>query len=144
MSSAPKDLIHFTERGSGKPLLLVHGLMVTGEMFDPVLERFFLFGLEHAMRIGRRHHFRFIIGRDAAPEFALLRVPGDDWFRAVVIGVGGIRLIEPQLGLPGFLIEAVALEAVFRKYRADVAVEVEFFIGGVRERRACHERQENK
>ncbi len=39
MSSAPSDLIQFTERGSGRPLLLVHGLMVTGEMFDPVLER---------------------------------------------------------------------------------------------------------
>ncbi|MFF2243499.1 alpha/beta fold hydrolase [Arthrobacter sp. NPDC058130] len=38
MSSAPADLLHFSERGSGKPLLLVHGLMVTGEMFDPVVE----------------------------------------------------------------------------------------------------------
>jgi 3-oxoadipate enol-lactonase len=39
MSSTPSALIHYTERGSGKPLLLVHGLMVTGQMFDPVLER---------------------------------------------------------------------------------------------------------
>jgi pimeloyl-ACP methyl ester carboxylesterase len=28
--------LYFTERGSGPPLLLVHGLMVTGEMFEPV------------------------------------------------------------------------------------------------------------
>src|SRR6188474_3075556 len=34
------DLLYFTERGSGPPLLLVHGLMVTGEMFDPVIEHF--------------------------------------------------------------------------------------------------------
>ena len=42
MSSAPasSELLYFTQRGSGPPLLLVHGLMVTGEMFDPVLERF--------------------------------------------------------------------------------------------------------
>jgi pimeloyl-ACP methyl ester carboxylesterase len=33
------DLLYFTERGSGSPLLLVHGLMVTGAMFEPVLER---------------------------------------------------------------------------------------------------------
>lgn len=39
MNSAPSDHIQFTERGSGRPLLLVHGLMVTGEMFDPVVER---------------------------------------------------------------------------------------------------------
>src|ERR1700690_1595806 len=33
------DLLYFTERGSGPPLLLVHGLMVTGEMFEPVIDR---------------------------------------------------------------------------------------------------------
>jgi pimeloyl-ACP methyl ester carboxylesterase len=33
------DLLYFTERGSGPPLLLVHGLMVTGEMFGPIIER---------------------------------------------------------------------------------------------------------
>jgi hypothetical protein len=31
---ASSELLYFTERGSGPPLLLVHGLMVTGEMFD--------------------------------------------------------------------------------------------------------------
>ena len=33
-------MLYFTERGSGPPLLLVHGLMITGEMFDPVIEHF--------------------------------------------------------------------------------------------------------
>ncbi len=32
-------MLYFTERGSGPPLLLVHGLMITGEMFDPVIEQ---------------------------------------------------------------------------------------------------------
>ena len=31
-------MLYFTERGSGPPLLLVHGLMITGEMFDPVID----------------------------------------------------------------------------------------------------------
>src|SRR5271170_614623 len=35
---ASSELIYFTERGSGPPLLLVHGLMITGEMFEPVVE----------------------------------------------------------------------------------------------------------
>ncbi|PZG21269.1 hypothetical protein C1I95_07860 [Micromonospora craterilacus] len=39
MSRAPSPL-YFTERGSGPPLLLVHGLMVTGEMFEPVMAHF--------------------------------------------------------------------------------------------------------
>lgn len=34
------ELLYFTERGSGSPLLLVHGLMVTGEMFEPVIDHF--------------------------------------------------------------------------------------------------------
>ncbi|MFV8327695.1 alpha/beta fold hydrolase [Flavobacterium sp. ZS1P14] len=34
------NLLYFTEYGSGSPLLLVHGLMVTGEMFEPVIEHF--------------------------------------------------------------------------------------------------------
>ena len=38
--AAPQELVYFTERGAGPPLLLVHGLMVTGEMFEPVLDRF--------------------------------------------------------------------------------------------------------
>jgi pimeloyl-ACP methyl ester carboxylesterase len=37
---APSDLLYFTERGSGPPLLLVHGLMVSGEMFEPVIADF--------------------------------------------------------------------------------------------------------
>lgn len=42
MSSAvaSSGLLYFTERGAGPPLLLVHGLMVTGEMFEPVIEHF--------------------------------------------------------------------------------------------------------
>src|SRR4030095_7880593 len=42
MSSAvaSSEPLYFTERGSGSPLLLVHGLMVTGEMFEPVIEHF--------------------------------------------------------------------------------------------------------
>jgi 3-oxoadipate enol-lactonase len=30
-------LLHFEERGAGPPLLLIHGVMITGEMFEPVL-----------------------------------------------------------------------------------------------------------
>lgn len=42
MTSAltPSELVYYTERGSGPPLLLVHGLMVTGEMFELVIEHF--------------------------------------------------------------------------------------------------------
>lgn len=34
----PGQMLHFTDRGSGPPLVLVHGLMITGEMFEPVVD----------------------------------------------------------------------------------------------------------
>jgi pimeloyl-ACP methyl ester carboxylesterase len=34
----PHCLLYFVEHGSRPPLLLVHGLMVTGDMFEPVIE----------------------------------------------------------------------------------------------------------
>jgi pimeloyl-ACP methyl ester carboxylesterase len=37
-AQASSELLYFAERGSGPPLLLVHGLMVTGEMFEPIIE----------------------------------------------------------------------------------------------------------
>jgi 3-oxoadipate enol-lactonase len=36
----PTPFLYFTKQGSGPPLLLVHGVMITGEMFAPVVEHF--------------------------------------------------------------------------------------------------------
>jgi 3-oxoadipate enol-lactonase len=32
--------LYYTERGSGPPLLLIHGLMASGDMFEPVIDAF--------------------------------------------------------------------------------------------------------
>jgi 3-oxoadipate enol-lactonase len=37
-SPGPSDLVYFLDRGSGPPLLLVHGLGMSGDMFDPIVE----------------------------------------------------------------------------------------------------------
>lgn len=39
-SRSSPNVLYFAERGSGSPLLLVHGLMITGEMFEPVIGSF--------------------------------------------------------------------------------------------------------
>lgn len=36
----PPPGLHYTERGSGPPLLLLHGALVTGGIFDPIVDRF--------------------------------------------------------------------------------------------------------
>jgi pimeloyl-ACP methyl ester carboxylesterase len=38
MDTLIPDLLYFTERGSGSPLLLVHGLGMSGDMFEPIVE----------------------------------------------------------------------------------------------------------
>ncbi len=100
-------------------------LFVFGPLLYPALEECFLLGLECPMRIGRRHHFRFVVARDAAPEIALLGVAGNDRRDVVVFDEGRFGRVESQVGLAGLFIEAVALEAVFAEDRADVAVEIE-------------------
>ena len=38
MLAEPSVDLHVIERGDGPPLLLVHGVMISGEMFEPVLD----------------------------------------------------------------------------------------------------------
>jgi hypothetical protein len=64
-------------------------------LFNPAAERFLLFGLKHAVRIRWRHHFRLVVTRNAAPEFALVRMAGDNCRHAVAFGQRGLGDIEP-------------------------------------------------
>jgi pimeloyl-ACP methyl ester carboxylesterase len=74
MSSAlvSSDLLYFTERGSGPPLLLVHGLMITGQMFEPVVEHF---ATRHRVIVpDLRGHGR---SRGLAPTFTAAQLASD-------------------------------------------------------------------
>jgi len=70
-SSEPGQL-YFTERGSGPPLLLVHGLMVSGEMFEPVLDRFAAF--HHVIVPDLRGHAR---SRALPPPYTARQLAAD-------------------------------------------------------------------
>jgi pimeloyl-ACP methyl ester carboxylesterase len=61
--------LSFTERGAGPPLLLVHGLMVTGEMFAPVVASF---ATSHRVIVPdlRGHGCGTGLGRDGAAWLA--------------------------------------------------------------------------
>jgi pimeloyl-ACP methyl ester carboxylesterase len=66
------DLLYFTERGSGSLLLLVHGLMITGEMFEPVVEHF---ATRHRVIVSDlRGHGR---SRALAPPFRAAQLASD-------------------------------------------------------------------
>jgi pimeloyl-ACP methyl ester carboxylesterase len=68
----PSELLYFTERGSGPPLLLVHGVMVTGEMFAPVVERL---AMRHRVIIpDLRGHGR---SRHLPPPYTVVQLAAD-------------------------------------------------------------------
>jgi pimeloyl-ACP methyl ester carboxylesterase len=66
------ELVYFTERGSGPPLLLVHGLMVTGEMFEPVMDQM---ASRHRLIVpDLRGHGR---SRGLRPEYSVAQLASD-------------------------------------------------------------------
>jgi 3-oxoadipate enol-lactonase len=68
------SLLHFTERGSGSapPLLLVHGLMVTGAMYDHVVDHF---GASRRVIVpDLRGHGR---SRDLPPPYGVAQLAAD-------------------------------------------------------------------
>ena len=121
-------------------------LGVCGAFLNPFLERGFLFRLECAVRVGWRHHFRFVIARDSPPKLTLFRIAGHNGGHTVAVGQRRLGHVKPQIGLTGLFVEAMALEAGFRKDWPDVAVEVELLFrrrwGGAQE--ASQYREESR
>jgi 3-oxoadipate enol-lactonase len=68
----PAGPLYFIEQGSGSPLLLIHGLMVTGEMFEPALD---LFATTHRVIVpDLRGHGR---SRALPPPYTARRLAAD-------------------------------------------------------------------
>jgi pimeloyl-ACP methyl ester carboxylesterase len=71
-SSSEAGQLYFTERGAGPPLLLVHGLMVSGTMFEPALDRFAAF--HHVIVPNLRGHGR---SRTLPPPYTARQLAAD-------------------------------------------------------------------
>ncbi|HEY0794805.1 MAG TPA: alpha/beta hydrolase, partial [Acidisarcina sp.] len=70
--SASSELLYFTERGSGPPLLLVHGLMIDGEMFELVVDQF---GAHHRVIVPDLRGFGR--SRDLPPPYTASQLADD-------------------------------------------------------------------
>ena len=80
-----------------------------------------LFVAQVAIGIRRRHLLIRILGQDALDQFAIVGLPRNDrFFRPLPI-----ERVEPQLALALAGILAVAVEAVLRKDRTNVATVVD-------------------
>jgi hypothetical protein len=89
------------------------------------------FGICKLAAFIRRRHSQVGIGRsDPPPQFALLRLPGNNHRAALSLCIGCFRGIQPQIGLALAGVGTVALEAMVGQDRADVSVELDRRLGG--------------
>src|SRR5262245_50487923 len=98
-------------------------------LFDPEADQLDLRGGEPSVRVGRGHEVVGIRRGDAQEDLALLGLSGRDRAVASEIAQDAPLRVEAQVCLPRLCVGSVALEAVLRKDRADVAVEVQLLRG---------------
>ena len=104
-----------------------------GSILEPLPEELDLLLGHRFLGLGRRHHLLGVIGEDAVPKLAFVELARDDGPGAVAVGEGGFLEVEAQLGLPRFLGGSVAVEALARENRPDVAVEANGFLSHYRD-----------
>ncbi|MCB9759088.1 MAG: alpha/beta fold hydrolase [Alphaproteobacteria bacterium] len=125
MSTA--SLPFFIERGTGPPLLLIHGLMVTGEMYEPVLDHF---AARHRVIVpDLRGHGR---SRGLPPPFTVPQLAADLAALLDHLGVESAAVLGYSQG--GAVAQQLALAAPARCSRLVLACTYAFNMASLRER----------
>jgi 3-oxoadipate enol-lactonase len=127
MAPSPSQLLSFVERGSGPPLLLVQGLMVTGEMFDPVVEPF---AARHRVIVpDLRGHGR---SRALPPPYTAAQLAADLAGLLDHLGIGEAAVLGYSQG--GAVAQQLVLDHPARCNRLVLACTYAFNMATVRER----------
>jgi len=124
MSSA---LLHFNERGAGPPLLLIHGVMITGEMFEPVLAP--LAARHRVIVPDLRGHGR---SRGLPPPYTVPQLAADLAALLDHLGVSSAAVLGYSQG--GAVAQQFALDHPTRCERLVLACTYAFNMGSFRER----------
>lgn len=128
MSSA---LLHFEERGAGPPLLLIHGVMITGEMFEPVLAQF---ATRHRVILpDLRGHGR---SRALPPPYSVAQLAADLAQLLDQLGVSSTAVLGYSQG--GAVAQQFALDHPERCERLVLGCTYAFNRGSFRERVEAH------
>ena len=94
---------------------------VCGPLGDPSFQDRLLLGRQSSIRLRRRHQLAGILRVDPPDQLARLGIVRDDR-----VGIDrGVSDVESQLGLAFIRILPVAIEAVLREDRPDIAIEVQ-------------------
>lgn len=128
---ASSELLYFTERGSGPPLLLVHGLMVTGEMFEPVIDHF---ASRHRVIIpDLRGHGR---SRGLPPPFNAAQLASDLARLLDHLGIGAAAILGYSQG--GAIAQQLVLDHPTRCSRLALGCTYAFNMATLREKLEGH------
>jgi len=120
-------LLHFDERGAGPPLLLIHGVMITGEMFEPVLASL---AARHRVIIpDLRGHGR---SRELPPPYTVAQLAADLATLLDHLGVSSAAVLGYSQG--GAVAQQFAFDHPARCERLVLACTYAFNTGSVRER----------
>ena len=123
-ASAP---LYFTERGSGPPLLLIHGLMVTGDMFQPVMADL---ATRHRVIVpDLRGHGR---SRGLGPPYTVARLAADLSRLLDHLNIGSAAVLGYSQG--GTVAQQLALDDPERCGRLVLACTYAFNMASFRER----------
>jgi pimeloyl-ACP methyl ester carboxylesterase len=126
-TEAIADVLYFTEHGCGPPLLLVHGLMITGEMFEPVLE---YFARNHRVIVpDLRGHGR---SRQLPPPYTAARLASDLSLLLDHLGIASASVFGYSQG--GAIAQQFALDNPKRCDRLVLACTYAFNMATLRER----------
>jgi len=99
--------------------------LVLRTLGDPAPEGLDLLGGEVLVRLRRRHAVLLVGGDQPGDELAVIRLTRDDDGVAAAIQRGVRGVVEPQPPLAVVRVLPVAVEAVLRQDRTDVAVELQ-------------------
>jgi pimeloyl-ACP methyl ester carboxylesterase len=123
--------LYFTERGSGPPLLLIHGLLVSGEMFEPVIEHF---ATRHRVIVpDLRGHGR---SRGLPPPYTAAQLASDLSRLLDHLGIDSTAVVGYSQG--GAIAQQLALDHPKRCQRLVLACAYAFNMATFRERLEGH------
>jgi pimeloyl-ACP methyl ester carboxylesterase len=123
--------LHFEERGSGPPLLLIHGVMITGEMFEPILAK--LASRHRVILPDLRGHGR---SRALPPPYTVAQLAADLVELLDQLGLSSTAVLGYSQG--GAVAQQLVLDHPERCERLVLACTYAFNTGSVRERIEGH------
>jgi 3-oxoadipate enol-lactonase len=125
------NLLYFTEYGTGPPLLLVHGVMITGEMFEPIIEQ--LAARYHVIVPDLRGHGR---SRELPPPYTVARLAADLAHLLDHLGIESARVFGYSQG--GAIAQQFVLDYPHRCTRLVLGCTYAFNMATVREKLEDH------